>query len=419
MPKERSKKRRQKLEPLGKQIDDDNKAYKEIKRKKEKEEKDDAYIPADLSRKILNMAHDQQMEVENSDMDEGANNEADFHFKVSKMEDEDDMEDLSSDEGEVEDFIKDYKISEEDDAALKLFFAPDNGEKRNLADLIMQKIEEKSKTEEAGKEPLNPKIIQVYTSVGQILQHYRAGKLPKAFKIIPSLSNWEEILWITQPDKWSPQATFAATRIFASNLNAKLAQRFYATVLLPAVLDNIDRYKKLNYHLYQALKKAMYKPAAFFKGIVIPLCEDECTLKEAVIISSIVAKVSIPMAHSAAALMKLTQLPYSGATSLFMTVLLNKKYSLPYVVIDALVAHFLSFVDDERELPVLWQQCLLTFAQRYKTELTAEQKESLKPLLKKHYHHQITPEIRRELFTTVSRGEKEEKMETESFWSVC
>ena len=47
---------------------------------------------------------------------------------------------------------------------------------------------------------------------------------------------------------------------------------------------------------------------------------------------------------------------YSGATSLFMTVLLNKKYSLPYVVIDALVAHFLSFVDDERELPVLWQQ---------------------------------------------------------------
>ena len=126
-------------------------------------------------------------------------------------------------------------------------------------------------------------------------------------------------MWITQPDKWSPQATFAATRIFASNLNAKLAQRFYATVLLPAVLDNIDRYKcaipagvrrrKLNYHLYQALKKAMYKPAAFFKGILLPLCEDGCTLREAVIISSIVAKVSIPMAHSAAALMKLTQLP--------------------------------------------------------------------------------------------------------------
>ena len=31
------------------------------------------------------------------------------------------------------------------------------------------------------------------------------------------------------------------------------------------------RRRKLNYHLYQALKKAMYKPAAFFKGLVIPL----------------------------------------------------------------------------------------------------------------------------------------------------
>ena len=65
-------------------------------------------------------------------------------------------------------------------------------------------------------------------------------------------------------------------------------------------------------------------------------------------------------------------------------------------------------------LPVLWHQCLLTFVQRYKTELTAEQKEALRPLLKKHFHHQITPEIRRELFTTANRGEA-----MESFCCVC
>ena len=29
----------------------------------------------------------------------------------------------------------------------------------------------------------------------------------------------------------------------------------------------------MNYHLYQALKKSLYKPAAFYKGIVIPLVE--------------------------------------------------------------------------------------------------------------------------------------------------
>ena len=60
------------------------------------------------------------MEVEKEDMDESVNNEKDFHFTVSKMDDEDDMEDLSSDEGEVEDFIKDYKISEEDDVVLRI-----------------------------------------------------------------------------------------------------------------------------------------------------------------------------------------------------------------------------------------------------------------------------------------------------------
>lgn len=58
----------------------------------------------------------------------------------------------------------------------------------------------------------------------------------------------------------------------------------------------------------------------------------------------------------------------------------------------------------------------MTLSQRYKHAITKEQKEALKPLLKKHYHHLITPEIRRELFTCSSRGEKvgEESMEIES-----
>lgn len=30
---------------------------------------------------------------------------------------------------------------------------------------------------------------------------------------------------------------------------------------------------KLNVHLYEALKKGLYKPAAFFKGLLFPLCE--------------------------------------------------------------------------------------------------------------------------------------------------
>jgi essential nuclear protein 1 len=48
-------------------------------------------------------------------------------------------------------------------------------------------------------------------------------------------------------------------------------------------------------------------------------------------------------------------------------------------------------------LPVLWHQALLTFTQRYKSDISSEQLEALLELLKKHVHHDITPEIRREL----------------------
>lgn len=63
----------------------------------------------------------------------------------------------------------------------------------------------------------------------------RSGKLPKAFKIVPRLANWEEVLYVTDPDGWTPAATCEATRLFASNLNPKMAQRYFNLVLLPAV----------------------------------------------------------------------------------------------------------------------------------------------------------------------------------------
>ena len=55
---------------------------------------------------------------------------------------------------------------------------------------------------------------------------------------------------------------------------------------------------------------------------------------------------------------------YSGVNSFFIRVLLDKKYALPYRVVDCLVDHFLSFRKEERQLPVVWHQSLLCFVQR-------------------------------------------------------
>ncbi len=88
-------------------------------------------------------------------------------------------------------------------------------------------------------------MVAAYKKLGIVLRSYRSGKLPKAFKVIPMVSNWEELLFLTTPDRWSRHAVYEATKIFASNLNAKMAQRFYSVVLLPSVRKNIAQYKKL------------------------------------------------------------------------------------------------------------------------------------------------------------------------------
>ena len=266
-------------------------------------------------------------------------------------------------------------------------------------------------------------FLKVYTDIGKLLSHYTSGKLPKAFKVIPSLHNWEEVLYLTRPDQWTPQAMYAATRIFASNLNPKMAQRFYNLVLLDAVRADIYSNKKLNYHYYNALKKSVYKPAAFFKGILLPLCSSDgnCTLREAIIVASVLQKVSIPVHHSAVALHKLASMSeYNGAASIFIKTLLNKKYSLPAPVITSLVKHFCKFknVDTkitnvegggssgEDYLPVLWHQALLVFVQRYKNEISIREKEELRDLMKVHNHPKITIEVRRELFGSAAWREE-------------
>lgn len=50
--------------------------------------------------------------------------------------------------------------------------------------------------------------------------------------------------------------------------------------------------------------------------------------------------------------------------SYFIKLLFEKKYALPYRVLDAAANHFMRFVDDSRMMPVIWHQSLLAFVQR-------------------------------------------------------
>ena len=167
----------------------------------------------------------------------------------------------------------------------------------------------------------------------------------------------------------------------------------------------------LNYHIYRALKKSLYKPAAFFKGFLLPLVDSYCSVREATIAASVLSKVSVPVLHSSVALTQLLQRDFKPSTTVFIRVLVEKKYALPYQTLDELVFYFMRFrnavqqdsmeieISENREpqLPVVWHKAFLAFAQRYKNDITDDQRDFLLETVRQRFHHAIGPEIRREL----------------------
>lgn len=304
-----------------------------------------------LTKRILSQARQQQMEIEEENGIGQSKSIKKPIIKLSNSTEFSDVEEQSSeDEQDIAQYYENIEINEEDERAIQMFMSKDPTPMKTLADIILEKLTEK-KTEietqfsDVGSfqmQDLDPRVKLMYEGVRDVLSKYRSGKLPKAFKIVPSLRNWEQILYITDPPRWSAAAMYQATRIFASNLKEKMAQRFYNLILLPRIRDDLAEYKRLNFHLYQALRKALFKPAGFMKGILLPLLESgTCTLREAVIIGSVIAKNSIPILHSSAAILKIAEMDYTGANSIFLRIFLDKKYALPYRVIDAVVFHFL------------------------------------------------------------------------------
>jgi len=393
------------------------------KRQKSEEQVENEVLEEKMTAKIMKEAREQNedLEAEENVMLASARNHSQQGAATLAESDSDDEDGPGNfSDGDSRWGEEEVDISPEDEAAMAAFLNP-MAKQRTLADIILEKIQEKQQRqkltlgeqggpqveEPVGGPGLDEKVVAVYKGVGLIMKRFTTGKVPKAFKIIPNLQNWEEVLLLTEPEGWSPHAVYQATRLFVSNLNARMAQRFLALVLLPHVREDIHSNRRLHFALFQAMKKATYKPDAFFKGLLLPLCQSgTCTLREAVIVSSIINRVSIPVVHSAAALLRLADMEYSGTTSFFIRVLLDKKYAMPYRVVDAVVDHFMRFLREDRTLPVVWHQSLLVFIQRYKHEIRKEDQQGLRKLTKTQYHYQVSPEIHRELELARSRGQK-------------
>lgn len=150
--------------------------------------------------------------------------------------------------------------------------------------------------------------------------------------------------------------------------------------------------------------KAVFKPIAFLRGFLLPLCQEgNCTLKEATIISAIIRDKSIPLQHTCIAMLKIAEMEYNGANSIFLRTFIEKKYALAFRVVDAMVFHFLRFAKDERQMPVLWFQCWLSFVKLYGKDCSEDQKIAMLKLTFTQIHKELSPEIRRVIRETCPR----------------
>ncbi|KAJ3807771.1 Bystin-domain-containing protein [Lentinula aff. lateritia] len=421
--------------PLLAQLDDDEREvrYGRISEpgrcqkpsKKFPEDNENVALDPKTSRRILELAKTQQDELDALDKKIVEDAPQEWMVKIINAVDGDEDGDDGNDSDMREEMEEIFEIDPDDMETLDALLPHDIGQRRTLADIIFSKLDENGaihkvqQKDRSKPDPalgLDPMVVEMYTKLGLYLSKYKSGSLPKLFKVIPTFPTWARILALTEPENWSPHACRAATRIFISTMKPAQAQLFLSVVLLEAVRKDIRENKKLNVQYYEALKRALYKPSAFFKGILFPMLNQGCTLREAAIMASILAKVKIPVLHASAALLHIAEMDYTGPNSLFIRVLIDKKFNLPFKVVDTLVFHFIRLSNtykphshhESEHLPVLWHQSLLAFMQRYTSDLTPDQKDALLDVRRATSHPQISTEVRRELVNSIVRGAPKE-----------
>ena len=422
---------------LDKEMEEAGKTHKAIKVKQQKQKKEEEILNEKEQQKIIKSAHKQLKEDKMEEEMEKRKFEIENNENMMELEDlefDDELEDLDQLD-EDDELIQtngefyDVQIDQETQKLLSAF-----SQENTISDLnemirqqhqLMREEELSKKRNEKNindlrndnnqnflnnnnemKDNLNEgmmqmkkqtekvfpqKVKQIFTELGVFLSHYKIGKLPKVFKLLPSYEDWIPLLQMTNPSQWTPQSLFAATKLFIHTNNQECEQ-FIRVFLYPIMRHSIQQNKKLHFNEYLAIKRCIYRPVAFFKGVIFPLCQEKnVTLKEAAIICSILSKISIPPNHSAVALYKLSQMEYNSTMSMVLKTLIDKKYKLPKSAIFSLHSYYVGFAKQQQNPPLLWHQGLLIYVKRYGSALDQKQLMELLNLGRKHKHHAITP----------------------------
>lgn len=344
----------------------------------------DPSLSADMTRKIIQVAREQ--------MEDGREVPT---IEIPSVPDAEDVD--SSDEGS--DVSVD--LDNEDEEARKLFdiFKPTASQ----ASVILTKQLKKTDV------ITDPKLMEVYRTLADLLRIYQVGKLPKAMNILASqtVAGWQELIEVTQPNNWTPAALKAVTNLFVNTASDGKCRKFFHDVLLEQVRRLLEGEKKVHRNVWDALIAASRRPKPFVYAILLPMAEStEISRKEARAISYIVTRSRLPRAFSNQFLVYITRegVEVSPTKTLFIARFVAKGQVLAIAAIDGILSYFLAYRGIQEEQPLIWHQALFTFVKNYGAELLPNQRDELEDLMNIH-KHKIDDEIRRVLRETPPRGE--------------
>lgn len=351
--------------------------------RQKKKEVEDPKLGADMTQKILRSAVNQIVEEAHPE-EEDANPEELRESLAISLNNYEDPKNEQNDDEEIE---IDLETNDDESRALFEMF------KSTIAHEASHHLDHQLlKT----RHQVDPKVQEVYKKLGGVLKFYKSGKLPKAVNVVASqkIPDWEDLLELSNPLGWSPNAIEAVTVLFSQTASDKRLIKYIQNILLEYIQDKLESAKKLPRPVWNALMAAARRPPCFIKGLLLPLSvESQISMKEARVISAIVTKVKLPRDHMNALLIKICENQFSTVRTIFVAKLISKGQALAIQAIDAVFAYFMQFMGEDEKQPLLWHKALLDFVKRYGCELTLEQREALGPLLQKHKHEQITKEI--------------------------
>lgn len=220
------------------------------------------------------------------------------------------------------------------------------------------------------------KILKILERTSLLLKIYRSGKVPKLLKSLPMLKNFEEILWLLRPDSWSPQALYIITRLFVSRLDNLQMGRFLSQILAPRLQEAVFRSKKISSHLFLSLKVSTNRSKNFFSSLLFPILRGQsCTLKEAIILGSIINRASFLQENVIWSLINLLDDPCTPPKLILIRIFLSKNYTLPYRVLDILLDFF--FKNSVISKNSNFKKCVFIFFRNYSNFISNEDKKRI------------------------------------------